>query len=98
MAFMIHGILPQNIIKNPNKQDYKSIVAVTFIFRTLAYTFITEGAFGNFAIIKPSLIVNLLKRSHRLLKTSSKWIASRSPSDFSMRLTLIIVIDFNGKI
>jgi hypothetical protein len=51
MAYSIHDILSQNIIKNPNKHDYGSIVAVTFILGTIAYTFITESGFGISTII-----------------------------------------------
>jgi hypothetical protein len=47
MAFVIHDLLAKNIVKNPNKEDYRSIVAVTFLLGTLVYVFIAEGSFGN---------------------------------------------------
>jgi hypothetical protein len=47
MAYNVHDIVTQNIIKNHRKEDYRSIVAVTFLMGTLVYTFITEGSFGK---------------------------------------------------
>ena len=47
MALSIHDLIAQNILKNPNKEDYRSIVGVTFIFGTLIYTFVTLGSFGK---------------------------------------------------
>jgi hypothetical protein len=45
-AYSIHDFLMQNIIKNPNRQDYKKIVGITYVIGTAAYTFIAYGAFG----------------------------------------------------
>jgi hypothetical protein len=47
MAFSIHEIIPQNIIKNHRREDYRSIIAVTFLMGTLIYIYITEGSFGK---------------------------------------------------
>ena len=73
MAYLIHDFMTQNIMKNPNKQDYRLIIGVTFLFGTLIYTFITLGSFGILSINQPSSTVIPLRPSLRLSKTISKW-------------------------
>jgi len=46
MAFAIHFLVAQNIIRNKNRSDYIKIVIQTFIIGTLSYIFITFGSFG----------------------------------------------------
>ena len=43
----IHDFLAQNILKNPNKKAYNSIVQWSFFIGTLVYLFATEGSFGT---------------------------------------------------
>jgi hypothetical protein len=54
MAYSIHDFLVQNIIKNPRRQEYIPIVNATFVIGTLAYTYISMGAFGTFLFMQPS--------------------------------------------
>ena len=54
MAYSIHDFMVQNIIKNPKREQYIPIVNGTFVIGTLAYTYITMGAFGNYLFIQPS--------------------------------------------
>ena len=60
MAFSIHDFLVQNIIKNPNKQQYQCIVNTTFIAGTLAYIYIALASFCIYFLIKQSLIGKLI--------------------------------------
>lgn len=47
LAYSVHDIIAQNIIKNPKREDYHFILAVTFGIATLAYTFVAGGSFGK---------------------------------------------------
>ena len=47
MAYSIHDFMVQNIIKNPRRNEYQSVVKYTFIIGTLVYAFITLGSFGT---------------------------------------------------
>lgn len=51
MAYSVHDFLVQNIIKNPNRQDYQKMVTQTFTFGTLSYAFVALGGFGNVGFI-----------------------------------------------
>jgi hypothetical protein len=53
MAYFIHDLLAQNIVKNPQKEDYRLIVGITFLLGTIIYTFITLGSFGSYLITQP---------------------------------------------
>jgi O-antigen/teichoic acid export membrane protein len=54
LAFEIHAIIAQNILKNPNKAEYKSSIKYTFFFGVLIYSFILLGSFGTPTISQPS--------------------------------------------
>lgn len=41
LGYSVHDFLAQNIIKNPQKENYKWIVFMTFILGTLVYTFLS---------------------------------------------------------
>lgn len=56
MAYSVHDFLVQNIIKNPNRQDYQKMVTQTFTFGTLSYAFVALGGFGTFGFIQRLLI------------------------------------------
>jgi len=43
----IHDFLAQNIIKNPRKDEYKSVVRWTFFLGTIIYMFCSLGSFGT---------------------------------------------------
>lgn len=47
MGFSVHDFIIQNMIRNPNRHQYVSMVVQTFIIGTLTYAFFTVGSFGT---------------------------------------------------
>ena len=47
-SFEIHDFLAQNIIKNPNKNEYKAVVRWTFFLGAVIYMFCSLSSFGIF--------------------------------------------------
>lgn len=46
-AFELHDFLAQNIMKNPKRNEYSSVVRYTFFIGGLVFIFVSYGSFGT---------------------------------------------------
>ena len=53
-AFEIHDFLAQNILKNPDRSQYRSIVSMTFMIGGVLYLYISLGSIGKGSIMQLS--------------------------------------------
>jgi hypothetical protein len=56
-AYEIHDFLAQNLLKNPRREEYQSVVKHTFLFGGLCYVFVTLGSLGTSLLKQQSSIV-----------------------------------------
>lgn len=71
MAYSIHDIISQNILKHQDKSNYGTIILATFIIGTIIYTFVGFGSFCKIHLTQPLLIVLHTRKLRKQLRTIS---------------------------
>jgi hypothetical protein len=69
LAYSVSNVVSENIFKNKNRADFLKLIAYTFFWGIIIYTFITFGSFGMYFFIQLLSIECLSGRMLKQLRT-----------------------------